>query len=155
MDTTFQHKVLQALYNKLNSYEGFQLRDIKTIHDTIYPLLEEVIRDNDAYTEAVFNWPLFQLVIDVVENGKKEFIRLTDSESMCYSLWWHTDHTHFESSEFGPELLKLFKGDNEESEESEEVEVEVEDQEDQYVDPQYLIRLQKFVAQNGINVVHI
>jgi hypothetical protein len=110
MVTKFQHRAVQALYDKLNSYEVFQLQNVKTIHETIYPFLEEVIYDSYAYAEAVLHWPLFQIVIDVVENGNKEFVNLTDSESMCYSLWWHTDHTHFENPEFTLELLKIFKG---------------------------------------------
>jgi hypothetical protein len=132
MNTKFQNQSLQALYDKLNSYEGFQLRGIKEIHDTIYPLLEEVIHNPECYAEAVFYWPLFQSVIDVVENGNKEFTMLTDTESMCYSLWWHTDHTHFESCEFDPELSKIFKGST------------------------HLTMLNNFVSSyNGLNVVHI
>jgi hypothetical protein len=149
MDTTFQNEKLQALYDKLNSYEGFQLRHIKTIHEAIYPLLKEVIYDSEAYAEAVFHWPLFQIVIDVLKNGNKEFVKFTESESMCYSLWWHTDHTHFENSEFDPELLNIFKGDIQKAED------EPEKEEDPYGDPAYLVRLHEFVSQNGLNVISI
>jgi hypothetical protein len=145
MDTTFQNPSLQALYDKLNSYEGFQLRGVKAVHDTIYPLLEEVIYKSECYAEAVLHWPLFQSVIDVVENGNKEFTKLTDTESMCYSLWWHTDHTHFERCEFDPELSKIFKGYTEEEQE-----------ENPYSDFVDLARLNNFVSPyNGLNVVHI
>ena len=108
MTHAFTNEKLQALYNKLNSREGYKLRGIKKIHEVIYPLLSEVIHDDSAYSEAIFNWPEFQCVIDVVENSNKEYTCLNEQESMCYSLWWNTNHSLYEGNDTDPELDAIF-----------------------------------------------
>lgn len=121
MTYTFTNEKLKALYEKLNSQEGFNLRYIKNISSVIYPLLEEVIHDCAAYSEAIFNWPEFQCVVDVVENSDKEFIALSEEESMCYSLWWNTNHSRF-SDKNDPELEAIFKNSEASLEQAAEVE---------------------------------
>lgn len=113
MAYAFKNDKLKALYNKLDSQEGYNLRGIKQISSAIYPLLEEVIHDEYAYSEAVFNWPEFQCVVDVVENDNKEYTGkeytgLSDEDSMCYSLWWNTNHSQYGEEE--PELEAIFSG---------------------------------------------
>jgi hypothetical protein len=104
MTYTFKNDKLQALYKKLDSQEGYNLRGFKNISNAIYPLLFEVIHDEYAYSEAVFNWPEFQCIVDVVENGDKEYTGLSDEDSMCYSLWWSTNHSQYVE----PELEAIF-----------------------------------------------
>ncbi len=106
MTYTFNNEKLQELYNTLNSYEGYKLRGIKQIHDVIYPLLYEVIHDDEAYSEAIFNWPPFQCIVDVVENSDKEYTALSEEESMCYSLWWNTNYKMYQDRD--PELDAIF-----------------------------------------------
>jgi hypothetical protein len=99
MTSTFKNEKLQFLYNKLNSYEGYNLRGIQQISTAIYPLVSEVIHDDEAYSEAIFNWPAFQCVVDVLENGDKEYTSLSEEDSMCYSLWWNTNHSMYQEQE--------------------------------------------------------
>jgi hypothetical protein len=108
MTYVFKNEKLQVLYNTLNSQEGYNLRGIKQIHDVIYPLLSEVIHEDSAYSEAIFNWPNFQCVVDVVENSDKEYTCLSEEESMCYSLWWNTNYSHFQNYDQDPELEAIF-----------------------------------------------
>jgi hypothetical protein len=99
MTATFSNEKLQTLYNKLNSREGYNLQGIQQVYCGIYPLLKEVIEDINAYSEAVLYWPEFQCIIDVIENCDKEHTCLTEEESMCYSLWWNTDHSEFQEEQ--------------------------------------------------------
>lgn len=115
MASKFKNEKLQTLYNKLNSQEGYNLRGFKNISTVIYPLLEEVIYDDYAYSEAVFNWPEFQCVVDVVENGDKEYTALSDEDSMCYSLWWYTNYSNYEEKEVEPELETIFNKNQDEN----------------------------------------
>jgi hypothetical protein len=130
MAYAFKNDKLRALYNKLDSQEGYNLRGIKQISSAIYPLLEEVIHDDFAYSEAVFNWPEFQCVVDVVENDSKEYTGLSDEESMCYSLWWSTNHSQYEDQE----LEAIFSG-----------------VEDAYADSTILQQVNGYISNTGVN----
>lgn len=130
MTSTFTNEKLQELYNTLNSYEGYNLRGIKQIHDAIYPLLYEVIVDDDAYTEAVFNWSEFQCVVDVVENNNREYTALNDEESMCYSLWWNTNYSIYQEQDL--ELEAIFP-----------------EAEDAYADSSILVNVHNHINNNG------
>jgi hypothetical protein len=130
MAYAFKNDKLRALYNKLDSQEGYNLRGIKQISSAIYPLLEEVIHDDFAYSEAVFNWPEFQCVVDVVENDNKEYTALSDEDSMCYSLWWNTNHSQYEE----PELEAIFSG-----------------VEDAYADSTILQQVHSYISNTGVD----
>ena len=133
MTYTFTNEKLQALYNKLNSQEGYNLRGFKNISNAIYPLLEEVIHDEYAYSEAVFNWPVFQCVVDVVENNDKEYTGLSDEDSMCYSLWWNTNHSQYE-----PELEAIFNDSEQKVE-------------DAYADSTLLQQVHNYISSTNVN----
>jgi hypothetical protein len=138
MTSTFKNEKLQILYNKLNSQEGYNLRGFKNISTVIYPLLEEVIHDDYAYSEAVFDWPEFQCVVDVVENGDKEYTGLSDEDSMCYSLWWNTNHSSYKEQEGEPELEEIFNTNQNQ--------LEVEDA---YADSTILQQVHNYMSNNG------
>jgi len=88
----FKNQTLLRLYETVNSSCVANLKFVNHIHAVLYPLIQAVIDDTDAYNEGQHSsWYPFQSITNHM-NGQHNFQRMTPEESMSFSLWMYIYH---------------------------------------------------------------
>ena len=57
-----------------------------------FPLIQEIVNNQDAYTEAKENWYAFKGVSNHYDLNLKEFKRMDFESSVCFSLYMYMYH---------------------------------------------------------------
>jgi hypothetical protein len=88
----FKNKLVQDLYDHVNSSQVANLDHVDHITTSLLPYINAVITDPEAYIEAK-TWSEFYGVSSHIDDGgKKACGRLDNNASMCFSLWMYIYH---------------------------------------------------------------
>ncbi len=89
---SFNSEKITTLYNILHDKEF--LDNYKTpisISNVLYPYIESIINDPDAYNEAK-QWNSFASVVEHIEDNNIIFKNMDKNISMCFSLFMYEHH---------------------------------------------------------------
>jgi hypothetical protein len=87
----FNNRLVQDLYNVVNSPQAARLRTTDEIRGAFLPYITPIINDLVAYAEAT-TWHPFSGVKHHIETGEKEFKKLDPLTSMCVSIYFYIYH---------------------------------------------------------------
>lgn len=88
---SFKNDSVQNLYNTLHSYEVSQLETVEEIKEILYPYVQKIIDDKNAYEEAI-NFNEFTSIKTHIEDGEKYFKNLDLETSLSFLLFLFIYH---------------------------------------------------------------
>ncbi len=88
----FNNSKVQELYVLANSELVANLKNTNDIRELLFPLIQEIVNNPEAYTEAKDNWYAFKGVSNHYDLNLKEFKRMDFESSVCFSLYMYMYH---------------------------------------------------------------
>ena len=89
----FNNSKVQELYDIANSSAVANLKNTNSIREILFPLIQEIVNNPDAYNEAKENWYAFEGVskhYDCIDY--KEFKLMDFETSVSFSLYMYIYH---------------------------------------------------------------
>ena len=89
----FNNSKVQKLYDIANSDLVANLKNTDDIREILFPLIQEIVNNPDAYTEAKEKWYAFKGVSNHYDcQDFKEFKRMDFESSVSFSLYMYIYH---------------------------------------------------------------
>lgn len=87
----FKNQSVKNLYDVLHTSEVANFETVEQITEKVYPYIEIILADENAYTEAS-QFRNFYPIVTHIENQQKTFVQLDMNSSLCFELFCYIYH---------------------------------------------------------------